>query len=100
GLARLQQLSATTPMTGSTNQRLAMGKIDDGSFADMRQWQEFYRGNTNYPQAPPNAAPAETVLTSLGKFDSEIKDLRDAIATHPYSRFPIQYGHQPSWEIL
>jgi hypothetical protein len=98
GIARLNQISATLPAHGEA--RTFMGSLDKGTFADMDRARDFYMGNTNYPQAEASAMPAQTILTALGKFDADVKVLRDAAASRPYSRFPIQYGHQPSWEIL
>ena len=98
GIARLNAISATLPVHG--DHRTGMGSLEKGTFADMDQCQDFYKGNTNYPQAAAGATPADTVLTALGKFEPEIQQLREAAAARPHSRFPIQYGHQPSWEIL
>ena len=98
GIARLNGISATLPVPG--DRKTGMGTLEKGTFADLNQCRDFYRGNTNYPQANAGATPAETILTALGKFEPEIKELREAATARPYSRFPIQYGHQPSWEIL
>jgi len=39
-------------------------------------------------------------LAALGKFAPELKELREAAASRPDSRFPIQYDYEPSWAIL
>ena len=85
---------------GETNDHLVLGSLDKGSFADLAACAEFYRGNTNYPEAPPTASSAEVILTALGKFEAEFQELREAAAGRPYSRFPIQYGYEPPWNIL
>ena len=61
---------------------------------------DFYRGNTNYPQSASSANAAEVILTALNKFEPDLKELREAAATRPLSRFPIQYTNEPSFAIL
>src|SRR6266704_1971509 len=100
GITRLREISAATPAHGGTYGELILGSVEKGTFADLKQWEAFYRGNTNYPRAAASATPADTVLRALSKFGPELEQLREAAANRPYSRFPIQYGHQPSWEIL
>jgi hypothetical protein len=46
------------------------------------------------------APPPEDILVALGKFDPEIKELREAAATRASSRFPIEYEYEPQWAIL
>jgi hypothetical protein len=100
GIARLEKMSATLPPRRDTNDQLLLGHLDKGTFADLAAWGEFYRGNTNYPQTSAPTNRAEPILVALGKFDAELQELQEAAATRPYSRFPIQYDYQPSWEIL
>ena len=99
-MARLEKLSAELLPQRQTNDHLVLGRLDQGTFADVAACAEFYRGNTNYPQAVTGAAPADQMLTALGKFDPEIKELHEAAVNRTFSRFPIQYGHEPGWEIL
>ena len=98
-LARLERTSSERKPIGFTNE-LLIGGIDRGTFADVVICGNFYRGNTNYPQGPITLSPGETILTALGKFDGEFKELRTANAARPLCRFPIEYEHEPSWEIL
>jgi hypothetical protein len=98
--ARFAKLSAELPSRSSTNDRLVLGNLEKGTFADLSACGDFYRGNTNYPQAPDSATPAERVLAALRQFDPEIAELRDAAKTRPYSRFPIRYDYEPPWAIL
>jgi len=98
GLARLRALHADAQMDQPTN-RLVLGSFERGTFADLAAWREFYRGNTNYPPLATSGTAAETILTALGKFDPELKELREA-AARPHSRFPIEYDYQPAWGIL
>jgi hypothetical protein len=99
-LARLEQMSPELIPDRGTNHHLVRGNLEKGTFADMTLCAEFYRGNTNYPQASDQAAPAERMLTALGKFAPELNSLREAAAARPLSRFPIHYEEQPSWGIL
>jgi hypothetical protein len=77
-----------------------MGSLEKGTFAELKQWSDFYRGNTNYPQAEATATPAQTILVALGKFDSELKELRAATVQRRECCFPIHYDTEPSWGIL
>src|SRR5262249_8407461 len=94
-----------------TNIRIDLGRTEDDKAPDTGNWDrstladlekaaKFYRGNTNYPQAAASASAAETILTALNKFAPDLKELQDAAANRPLSRFPIQYGHNPPFEIL
>lgn len=99
-LHRLEEISAELEMPRATNAHPSLGNIEKGTFGQITDWAQFYLGNTNYPQAGPDAAPAEVVFTALNKFTPEIKELQDATATRPYSRFPIHYSSEPPWAIL
>ena len=98
--ARSQGLSAELRPERHSHDHLVLGNLEKGTFADLAACAEFYRGNTNYPQAGPNAAPAERILVALGKFEAELDELRKAAAERPYARFPVRYDTQPSWNIL
>lgn len=98
--ARLQKISAFLDPPRNTNNHLVLGSLEKGAFADLPACADYYRGNTNYPQAPANASPAETILVALDKFAPELKELREAAAARPFSRFPIHYDYQPCWAIL
>lgn len=100
GMARLEKMVAELSPGRSTNDHLVLGSLEKGTFADLAACADFYRGNTNYPQAPVTATPAETILDALGKFAPELKELREAAATRPYTRFPIEYANEPPWGIL
>lgn len=100
GIARLEQISAQLAPKRETNDNLVLGSIDKNAYANVEEWAEFYRGNTNYPQAAADAGPAEIVLAALSGFDETLQVLREAAASRPYSRFPIEYEMEPSWAIL
>ena len=99
-LARLDGLKAELPPDRDTNSKLVLGSLDKGSFADLVAWREFYRGNTNYPQPAASGAAADDILFALGKFDSELKELREAAAARPFARYPVEYEYEPPWAIL
>ncbi len=100
GIARLEKIGAELSPSRYTNDHLVLGSVEKGTFADLAACAKFYRGNTNYPQAPSSAAGAETILTALGKFAAELNELRQAAAARPDSRFPIPYDFEPPWAIL
>ncbi|HWX22245.1 MAG TPA: hypothetical protein VN578_20275 [Candidatus Binatia bacterium] len=110
GLARLEKISAelsphrdTTDRLShgrDTNDHLVLGSLEKGTFANIPACAEFYRGNTNYPQAAATATPAEVILVALGNLDPELKELREAAASRADCRFPIPYTYEPSWGIL
>lgn len=100
-LAHLQAISAFLEPAHNTNDTsLLRGNLETGTFANLNAGANFYRGNTNYPQAARDATPAETVLTALNKFTPEIQQLHSAAATRPDSRFSIHYDYEPPWGIL
>lgn len=99
GLTRLEGIAIDLGFRSSTN-TFALGRLEKGTFADLAVTCEFYRGNTNYPQAGANATPAETILVALGKFDPELKALLAAAASRPECRFPIVYTGEPWWTIM
>jgi hypothetical protein len=78
----------------------SINDLQQGSPVDLKAFADFYRGNTNYPQSAHPGTDAENVLTALNKFDPDLKELREAAATRPYSRFPMEYGYEPSAGIL
>jgi hypothetical protein len=100
GIARVEGVSADLNPRRNTNDHLVVGQLYKGTFANLPACALFYRGNTNYPQAAPDAAPAQVVLTALARFAPELKELREAAATRPESRFPVHYEEQPSWFML
>jgi hypothetical protein len=97
GIARLEKIQAD--LQAGTHTRLPLGNLEKNTFADLIACQDFYRGNTNYPQPAKAGTPAEDILVALGKFDTEFKELREA-AARPHARFPIEYDYEPSWGIL
>ena len=100
GLAHLQTIRADLRPNRSTNDSPALGSLEKGTFADLEACREFYRGNTNYPQPVGPGKAAEDILVALGRFEPEIRELREAATTRPYSRFPIEYDYEPAWAIL
>lgn len=99
-LARLDGLKAELLPDRDTNNKLVLGIVDKGTFADLVAWRDFYRGNTNYPQPAKTGTPAEDILFAFGKFDSELRELREAAAARPFARYPVEYEYEPPWAIL
>lgn len=100
GLNRLQQIRADLRPDRESKDRLVVGSLDKGTFAELESWREFYRGNTNYPQPTVSGTAAADILVALGKFDAEFKELHEARVSRPHARFPIPYEYEPAWEIL
>ena len=96
----LQGIRADNVSAGQRNQRLPLGSLEKGTLADLEACQEFYHGNTNYPQPATTGTAAADILIALGKFDADIAGLREASAKRPEARFPIAYDHEPAFEIL
>jgi hypothetical protein len=65
-----------------------------GTFTDLRPWQEYFDGNTNFPFAAAPKDPAGDVLTALHRYDAVLDELRAASA-RPYSVFPVHYDEHP-----
>ncbi len=100
-LARFDKISADLePDRGTNNSKLLLGTLEKGTYANVAACAEFYRGNTNYAQAPESAKPGEVIVIALARFDPEIRELREASVARPYSRFPIDYRYEPPWNIL
>ena len=70
---------------------------------DLTAWQQYYRtlaAKTNlFPVPAQPQSPAADVLLALSKYDSTVKELREA-AKLPYSRFPLEYDKDDPWAIL
>jgi hypothetical protein len=77
-----------------------LGEWSRGELTDLETFARFFRSNTNFPQAAPNATSAEVILTALKAFDSDFVELREAAATRPEARFPIRYEQEPPMTIL
>ena len=76
-----------------------LGTLETGEPIDLAAWQRFYAGNTNYPQPAAAQSAARDVLLALSRFDPELDELRQA-ATHPRSRFAVDYATPQPWSIL
>jgi hypothetical protein len=100
GVARLEKVSAYLEPDRKTNNQVVLGSLEKGTFADLTECAQFYRGNSNYPQSGTTASPAETILVALAKLNPELTELREAASNRPCSRFPIHYDSEPTWGIL
>jgi hypothetical protein len=77
-----------------------LSDVQPDSAIDLKAFADFYRGNTNYPQSARPGTAAEDVLAALNKFEPDLKELREASAARPFSRFPIEYSYEPPAAIL
>jgi hypothetical protein len=86
------------------------GSWATGTLTDLKAWQVYYRTPKTYANHPtvvtnqfPVSAqpqsPAEDVLFALGKYDSNIEELRQA-SRLPLSRFPLNYDADNPYFIL
>ena len=96
----LKNISASQTSGRPEDERLGLGSLEKGTFADLEACAKFYRGNTNYPQPATPGTAAADILVALGKFDPDVKELREAAASRPLARFPIEYDFEPSVAIL
>lgn len=55
-----------------------MGRWDAGIFTDLRAWQNYFDGNTNFPFIATPKDPASDVLTALRKYDLLLDEIRIA----------------------
>lgn len=56
----------------------------------LDEWQEYFVGHTNHPDAARSENPAQGVLRALQKFDPELAELESA-SLRPRSVFPVHY---------
>jgi hypothetical protein len=85
------------------------GNWSKGTFADLKQWQQYFRdfaatpeGKTNgFPVSPQPQSPAEDVLLALSVYDPVVKELREALQ-RPQARLPLNYedGFEVAGELL
>jgi hypothetical protein len=80
-----------------------IGNRQKSTMTELKIWQQFYRAQAETADAFPVAlqpqSPAADVLLALSKYDSAIKELRQARQL-PYSRFPLEYDKEDPWAIL
>ena len=61
---------------------------------DLDAWQQYYRAlaakTNDFPVSPQPRSAAADVVLALGKYDSTLKEVREA-SRLPYSRFPLEY---------
>jgi hypothetical protein len=78
------EISNKTPFPGS-------GDLARNQLISLSAHQAYFRQSTNVPHATAPQTAAEEVLLALSTFEGELKELKQAVATHPFSRFPIHY---------
>ena len=91
---RAQQISVSEqknpPPFGRQKNPPPFGRSDKSDFTDLRLWQQYYRGNTNFPSRPQPGEAAQDVLFALAKYDSVVQELREA-NRRPYAIFPVHF---------
>jgi hypothetical protein len=88
--AKVSNLRSELQSKGITNNSKA-GSIERGTFADLKTYQEFYKGNTNYYQPTTPGPAGEDILIALSKFDSELNELKEAMKTRPLAKWNVRY---------
>ena len=80
-----------------------IGNRQKSTMTDLKVWQQYYRAQAETADAFPVAlqpqSPAADVLLALSKYDSAIKEVRQARQL-PDSRFPLEYDKEDPWAIL
>jgi hypothetical protein len=67
-----------------------LGTRHKGKRTDLKEWQDYFAGNTNYPLRDRTQSAAGDVLQALAKYDDVIGELRIA-STRPHSHYPVHY---------
>ena len=93
----LEKLKSIQRMTDAARSP-SEGDWKSGSFLDVDAWARYYRGNPHFPQAPPGASSAETVLAALDKYKPELDELR-AASLRPGAKFPVRYEETPRYTL-
>ena len=75
---------------GSMDRRPKPGARHRGKRTDLKEWQDYFAGNTNYPSRDQAQSAAADVLHALSKYDDVINELRTASA-RPHSHYPVHY---------
>jgi tetratricopeptide (TPR) repeat protein len=80
-----------------------IGNRQKSTMTDLKVWQQYYRAQAETADAFPVAlqpqSAAADVLLALSKYDSAIKEVRQARHL-PDSRFPLEYDKEDPWAIL
>ena len=101
GYAKVSNMRSETQMKGQDN-NIRAGSMEKGTFADLKTYQEFFEGNTNYCQPTKPGPAGEDILIALSKFDSELNELKEATRTRPVGYWPTHYydTNESVWSIL
>ena len=67
-----------------------LGAQRHGKQTDLKEWQEHFVGNTNYPSGDGTQSAAADVLHALSKYEDVISELRMA-SVRPHSHYPVHY---------
>jgi hypothetical protein len=75
---------------GSRGRLRNIGARQQAKRTDLKEWQEYFAGNTNYPSGDRTQSAAGDVLHALSKYDDVISELRTA-SMRPHSHYPVHY---------
>lgn len=67
-----------------------------GHATDLAYVQAYYRQRPEFPQAPPDAPPAESVLSALTRFTPLLDELARDARERPQTRFPVNWTLRPA----
>jgi hypothetical protein len=94
-LSKVAGVRSELAMKGVENNTKA-GSMERGTFADLKTYQEFYKGNTNYCQPAAPGPASEDILIALSKFDSELNELKEAMKTRPLANWGVRFDNTNS----
>jgi hypothetical protein len=99
GLNRAQSISLS-----GTNPPPEFARREKNKHTDLKEWQNFFSQNTNYPPSTARQSASADILHALSKFDDVVAELRAASA-RPRSVYPVHYhesytAHIPHLKVL
>jgi hypothetical protein len=88
--ARLERMARVVSWSVHTKSRHSEN-LDKNELINFSGYQEYFLLNTNAPHATSAQTPVQDILFALSPFESDLKELKNAAATHPACRFPVHY---------
>lgn len=68
----------------------------DGLPVDLEAWRDYYASLPDWPKPSGPTTPGAAVLTALGRFDADLRELRAAATERAECRFPLAYEDGPA----